>query len=110
MRVGSTGPGRDEGEACTASIVGRQGRVIFELAGYNVTLDGQATGLDVDGDGKGDVVLRVDSGGGQHCCWSVTVVSLEPSPRKLFEIDAAGLVRFEKNARGRVIVWQRVPG
>jgi len=110
VRVGPTNRAQDESEACFASIVARKGGVLFQLAGYNVTLDGQATGLDVDGDGKGDVVLRADSGGGQHCCWSVTVVSLHPSPRKLFELDAAGLVRFEKDDRGRVTVWQRVPG
>ena len=110
VTVGPASPARAEGEDCTARVVGRQGRIAFEVAGYNVTLDGAATGLDVDGDGHGDVVLRVDSGGGQHCCWSVTVLSLQPSPRKLFEIDAAGLVRFEKDKRGHIIVWQRVPG
>lgn len=109
-RVGPTRSGKAEDEACSASVVDDGGRSLFQLAGYNVTLDGRATGLDFDGDGTGDVVFRSDSGGGQHCCWSVTVVSLRPSPRKLFEIDAPGLVRFETGRQGRILVWQRVPG
>jgi hypothetical protein len=110
VRLGPSAGNAEPSDACSATIVSRAGSEVFRISGFSVILDAQTTGQDIDGDGRGDVVLRSDSGGGQHCCWSVSVVSLYPQPRKLFDVEAVGLVRFTKDTRGRSVIWQRVPG
>lgn len=110
VRLGPSAGNAEPSDGCSASIVSRAGSEVFRISGFSVILDAQTTGQDIDGDGRGDVVLRSDSGGGQHCCWSVSVVSLYPQPRKLFDVEAVGLVRFTKDPRGRSVIWQRVPG
>ena len=109
----SLGPARNSqgaGDECTAAIYNRNGRVVFRTTGFSVIFDEHHTGVDFDGDGHPDVVFITDSGGGNHCCWAYTVISLFPAPRKLFDIDAPGAVRFEKDREGKMVVWQRTPG
>ena len=110
LSVGPSGTAREEGDRCSGTIIDPAGKVVFRTDGFNIVLDEDVTGQDVDGDGKSDVVFRTDTGGGQHCCWSYNVVSLHPRPRKLFDIDASGKVKFEKDKHGRMVIWQRVPG
>jgi len=109
----SLGPARNSqggGDECTAAIYNSAGHVVFRTTGYNVVFDENHTGQDFDGDGKPEVVFLTDTGGGNHCCWAYNVISLSPKPHKLFDIDAPGAVRFEKDAQGKVIVWRRLPG
>src|SRR5207248_7988380 len=109
----SLGPSRDPEaveEKCTAAIYNSTGRVVFRTNGFNVVLDGEQTGKDFDGDGKPEVVFRTDTGGGMHCCWGYIVYSLSPKPHKLFEIDMAGRVDFEKDKDGRMVIWKRTAG
>ena len=47
---------------------------------------------------------------GNHCCWAYNVISLFPKLHKLFDIDAPGAVRFERDRQGKMVVWQRTPG
>ena len=54
--------------------------------------------------------MTVAQRGGNHCCWAYNVISLFPKPHKLFDISAGGRVRFEKDNRGRMIIWQRTAG
>ena len=109
----SLGPARNSqggGDECTAAIYNRNSRVVFRTTGFNVVFDENHTGQDFDGDGQPDVVFITDSGGGNHCCWAYNVISLFPRPHKLFDIDAPGAVRFDKDRQGKMIVWQRTPG
>src|SRR5262249_259693 len=109
----SLGPARNSqggGDECTAAIYDRGGRVLFRTTGFNVILDENHTGQDFDGDGHADVVFITDSGGGNHCCWAYNVISLFPKLHKLFDIDAPGAVRFERDRQGKMVVWQRTPG
>jgi hypothetical protein len=109
----SLGPARkSEGEddECTAAVYNSAGRVVFRTTGYSVIFDENHTGQDFDGDGKPEVVFITDTGGGMHCCWAYDVISLSPKPRKLFDIDAPGSVKFEKDDHGRMVIWQRTPG
>ena len=109
----SLGPARNSqggGDECTAAIYDPHARVVFRTTGFSVIFDENHTGQDFDGDGKPDVVFITDSGGGNHCCWAYNVISLFPKPRKLFDIEAPGAVRFEKDFQGRMVVWQRTPG
>jgi hypothetical protein len=110
----SIGPARNSqgggGDECTAAIYNQAGRVVFRTTGFNVIFDENHTGQDFEGDGKPDVVFITDTGGGNHCCWAYNVISLSPKPHKLFDIDAPGAVRFEKDNQGKMIIWQRTPG
>jgi hypothetical protein len=104
----SLGPVAGEVEyACTAAIYRADGKVVYRTSGFNVTFDEENTGLDFDGDGKAEVVFKTDTGGGNHCCWQYNIISLYPKPRHLFDIDQQGLVRFEKEKNGRLIIWKR---
>ena len=109
----SLGPAHNSqggGDECTAAIYNRVGRVVFRTTGYSVVFDENHTGQDFDGDGKPEVVFITDTGGGMHCCWAYNVISLSPRPRKLFDIDAALSVRFERDAQGKMVIWQRTAG
>jgi hypothetical protein len=109
----SLGPSRNSdggGDECTAAIYSAAGRVVFRTTGFSVIFDENHTGQDFDGDGKPEVVFITDSGGGNHCCWAYNVISLSPKPHKLFDIDAPGAVRFEKDGQGKMVIWQRTAG
>jgi len=92
---------------CTAAIYNREGKVVYRTSGFNVTFDEHLTGQDFDDDGHPDVVFMTDAGGGNHCCWEYNVISLYPKPRKLFDIPQDGLVQFEKDPQGKLIIWIR---
>jgi hypothetical protein len=103
VRNGSGGDGDD----CTAAIYNAAGKVVFRTTGFGVIFDEKYTGKDFDGDGKPEVVLRTDEGGGAHCCWVYNVVSLLPKPHKLFDL---GLEDFVLDKDGRMLIWQRIAG
>jgi hypothetical protein len=109
----SLGPARNSqggGDECTAAIYNQAGHVVFRTTGFSVIFDENHTGQDFDGDGKPEVVFITDTGGGNHCCWAYNVISLSPKPHKLFDIDALGAVRFEKDNQGKMVIWQRAAG
>ena len=92
---------------CTAAIYNHEGNVVYRTSGFNVTFDEKMTGQDFDDDGHPEVVFETDTGGGNHCCWEYNVISLYPKPHKLFDIPQDGLVQFEKDPRGKMIIWVR---
>src|SRR5215831_8096510 len=102
--------GGEAEEKCTAAIYRADGKVVYRTTGFSVVFDAEHTGLDFDGDGKPEVVFKTDSGGGMNCCWAYNVISLAPKPKHLFDIDQQGLVRFEKDPQGRLIIWKRTAG
>lgn len=110
ISLGPARNGKGDGDDCTAAIYNSAGRVVFRTTGYNVAFDEKHTGQDFDGDGKPEVVFMTDIGGGNHCCWAYNVISLSPEPHTLFDNDAPGSVRFEKDGQGKMVIWQRTPG
>jgi len=94
---------------CEAVVRDAKGKPVLRTVGYSVILDADETGRDLDGDGKPDLVLNTDTGGGNHCCWGFEVYSLSPTPRKLFDVGGSGAVDFQHDATG-VLIWQRVGG
>ena len=109
----SLGPARISeggGDECTGAIYNSAGHVVFRTTGFSVIFDENHTGQDFDGDGKPEVVFITDTGGGNHCCWAYNVISLSPKAHKLFDIDAAAAVRFEKDSHRKMVIWQRSAG
>lgn len=109
----SLGPSRNPDaveDKCTAAIYNGAGKVVFRTSGFSVVFDEEVTGKDFDGDGQPEVVFRMDSGGGMHCCWAYIVFSLSPRPHKLFEIDMQGRVDFEEDKDGKIVIWKRTAG
>jgi hypothetical protein len=108
ISLGPAANGEDTGDDCTAAIYSSAGRVVFRTSGFNVTFDQNLTGQDFDGDGHPEVVFQTDTGGGNHCCWVYNVISLYPRPHKVFDIDQEGATQFEKDADGKMVIWERV--
>jgi hypothetical protein len=109
----SLGPVRDTKLTefvCTAAIYDHEGKVVYRTSGFNVTFDDKLTGKDFDDDGHPEVVFMTDSGGGNHCCWEYNVISLYPKPHKLFDIPQQGLVQFQQDPQGKMIIWVRTQG
>jgi hypothetical protein len=107
----SLGPLRNAEEyGCTAAIYNSAGKAVFRTDGFSVIFDQSLTGQDFDGDGKPEVVFQTDTGGGAHCCWVYNVVSLFPTPHRLFDLGAGGAVQFEKDKQGEMVIWERTPG
>ena len=107
----SLGPARNggvDGDGCTAAIYTSGGHVVFRKTGFGVIFDENHTGQDFDGDGKPEVVFLTDTGGGAHCCWAYTVISLFPKPHELF--DAPFGTRFEKDKFGKMLIRENIPG
>lgn len=109
----SLGPARNAAESdggdCTAAIYNRAGKVVFRTTGFGVIFDQEHTGMDFDGDGKGEVVFVTDVAGGAHCCWVYNVVTLLPKPHRLFDVGQGAAVDFVKDIHGMVI-WERIGG
>lgn len=110
----SLGPARNatetDGGDCTAAIYNRAGRVVFRTTGFGVIFDEEHTGMDFDGDGKGEVVLITDVAGGAHCCWVYNVVTLLPKPHRLFDVGEGAAVDFAKDEQGKMVIWERIGG
>lgn len=70
------------GEGCRAKLIDSNKKVVFSVADWDLRL--VLSGKDVNGDGNTDIVLE-GYGGGAHCCWTYYIVSLGPSPGRLFE-------------------------
>lgn len=103
----ASGGGEDD---CTAAIYNAAGKVVFRTTGFGVIFDQDHTGMDFDGDGKGEVVFETDQAGGAHCCWVYNVVSLLPKPHRLFDVGEGAAVDFVKEKDGKVTIWDRVGG
>ena len=110
----SLGPARNaeetDGGDCTAAIYNRAGKVVFRTTGFGVIFDQEHTGMDFDGDGKGEVVFMTDQAGGAHCCWVYNIVTLLPKPHRLFDVGEGAAVDFVKDDQGKMIIWERAGG
>jgi hypothetical protein len=94
-------PAPSEMEAlCWAEISDNSGAVLYDENDFAVGLH-DATGKDISGDGKPDVVIE-GSTGGARCCLQYAIVSLNP-PRVLAQIRNAYPIDF-KEMGGRVVL------
>lgn len=92
-------------DACQVEVKDRAGKVVFSKMGFNTELHADS-GRDVDNDGSPDLVIGVDDGGGNRCCWEYSVLSLRPAPHVVANFDNPA---FESDASGKTIVWNLIP-
>jgi hypothetical protein len=94
-------PAPSEMEAlCWAEISDNSGAVLYEMNDFAVGLH-DATGKDINGDGKPDVVIEASTGGAR-CCLQYAIVSLDP-PRVLAQLHNAYPIDF-KETGGRILL------
>jgi hypothetical protein len=97
-------PAAPEMEAlCWAEISDNSGTVLYDVNDFAVGLH-DATGKDISGDGRPDVVIEASTGGAR-CCLQYAIVSLNP-PRVLAQIHNAYPIDF-KETGGRIILSTR---
>jgi hypothetical protein len=89
---------------CVASVFDSAGAVVYREGAFAAAVD-SATGWDVDGDGTPELVLRRDTGGGNHCCPVFTVIALGRPARRLLEYPWSGAAWFERGDGGAVTLW-----
>ena len=94
-------PGAVPELACTAELRDPAGRIVFGDSGYSAGLEESA--LDVDNDGKPDVVLVVDSGGGNLGFWEYTVISFSPRPHIVATLSGP-ILHFERDSDGKTFL------
>jgi len=94
-------PGAVPELACTAELRDPAGRIVFGDSGYSAGLEESA--LDVDNDGKPDVVLVVDSGGGNLGFWEYTVISFSPRPHIVTTLSGP-ILHFERDSDGKTFL------
>lgn len=75
-------------EACTVRVIAPGGAVVYERTGFGVRVL-PVTGQDLDADGVPDLVLSVDDGGGNRCCWGTIVLRLAPPLKVLVDVPFA---------------------
>jgi hypothetical protein len=98
----STDPDVEYG--CRAEVRDGTGKIVFEGEGFNTRLHPES-GRDVDGDGRPDLIIGIDTGGGNRCCWEYHVISLSPIPRAVARLPNPG---FETDRQGRTVIWTTV--
>jgi hypothetical protein len=114
----SVGPDpKDPNNGCSASIYDSSNRVVYGTdetgpqawagAGPDLILD-PSTGLDVDGDGSPDIVIRTGSRGNGGSSWELDVISLRPQPHVLFDFGGT-FVALRKDSTGRTVLWSGEP-
>ncbi len=96
-------------ETCRVRVFSPAGKVIFQTQfesdeSFKVVFN-EATGKDVNGDGKADLVLEGYSGGA-HCCWTYWILSLGPAPRlaaKIFNETGVGFKDLEGDGKLEIV-------
>lgn len=97
----------DEGGAdCSARIRNARDSIVWSAKGFGAEL-APWTGRDLDGDGTPDVVVGLDTGGGNRCCWGYFIFRLSPTfqPMAMLEFTP----NLERDEQGRVLIRQVVP-
>jgi hypothetical protein len=87
---------------CHAEVLSPRGETLFTDEEWDISLDQKD--VDINRDGRTDLVLRGYSGG-SHCCWTYWIItpSMRPALRKKIENQAH--VRFEDLSRTGAITW-----
>ena len=108
---------KDADNGCSATIYNANANAVYGTnnmspqqwsgAGTDVILD-PSNGLDVDGDGSPDVVLRTGSRGNGGSSWQLDAISLKPQAHILFSFGGT-FVALRKDPQARVVLWSGEP-
>ncbi len=101
IELASEAANADPEAACRIVVTDSKGNVVYRNEGYNTRIHPDS-GRDVDNDGHPDLILGTDTGGGNRCCWSYVVFSLEPSPHVVTTLDNPA---FTSDSGGRTVIW-----
>ena len=95
-------------EHCSVTVTDEAGIALWRAAGFRTAVYSPSDGveLDLDGDGTRDLLLMVDTGGGNRCCQTFHVFRIAPWT----EIARLDFFPILSEARsGPPLVWELVP-
>ncbi len=91
---------------CVAALLAPDGSTAFQIEDGEATLD-PATGLDINNDGKPDVLFMTDPGPGQ-CCYLYSVVTPGETPALAHQMQTSSPLSFgDRDGDGKVEIWGR---
>lgn len=98
LRLGTKNPS----DRCQAVIMSPRGTAVTVAQDWALKVE-NISGEDVNGEGNPDLVVTGYSGG-EHCCFTYTIVSLQKNPRTIRKISNASALTFEKQPDGTVLI------
>jgi hypothetical protein len=92
-----------DGDARCRAVLSRPGHRKITIAyEWAMSID-PASGSDLNGDGKPEIVLSGYTGG-LHCCYAYEIVSLDSQPKVLHTFQNPVPIKFEKQPDGTVLI------
>lgn len=89
-------------DRCRAVITSPKGTVTAAAKDWSLTID-KISGADINGDGKPELVIAGYSGG-EHCCFTYTVIGLGRTPQLIRKIQSRSHLDFEKQKDGTILI------
>lgn len=89
-------------DRCRAVVTAAGGGAITVARDWALKVE-TISGEDVNSDGTPDLVIAGYSGG-EHCCFTYTIVSLQKAPRTIRKISSRSALAFEKQSNGTVLI------
>jgi hypothetical protein len=91
---------------CSAQVRTSGDSVVWSSDGFRTRLDPE-TGTDLDGDGRAEAVVGVDSGGGNRGFWTYTVLRFLPLLQVAAELKYTPF--FSRDEGGRILIQELIP-
>lgn len=88
---------------CRAAVLSPKGEAIFSDEEWDISLDKKD--IDINRDGRADLVLRGYSGGA-HCCWTYRIITPSRRPALLKKLENERHIQFEDHDGAVTLVAQ----
>jgi hypothetical protein len=89
-------------DRCRATITSAKGTVTTAAKNWSLAVD-KISGIDINGDGKTELVIDGYSGG-ERCCFTYTIVGLGARARVICKVESSSALTFEKQEDGTVLI------